>query len=83
MKNIQSQATIEMEVTLTLSEGEARCLALMTAYGAESFLKGYRKYLGRAMVPYESHLTPLFESINGQLPRHIKRIDNARRAFNE
>lgn len=83
MKGITSRAQIEMSVTLTLTEAEARALSSMTAYGADSFIKAYRKHLGKAMAPHEHALPDLFESINYQLPQHLKGIDAARNAFND
>ncbi len=83
MKGIIARASIELTVTLTLTEGEARALSRMTLYGGSSFVKAYRKHLGSAIAPYEDHIEGLFESINHQLPQHLKRIDNARAAFND
>lgn len=84
MSIVNSKAKIELTVTLTLTEIEARALTEMTGYGVEPFLKGYYKYLGKHYIqPYEEGFRLLFKSINTQLPQHIKRINAARKAFNE
>jgi len=83
MVEVLSRSKIEMTVTLTLPEDEARALVEITKYGANAFLKGYYKHLGRSyLAPYEGDVKTLFESINAQLPSHLKKVDNARRIFN-
>jgi len=84
MAKVLSNSKVEMTVTLVLTEVEARALAIMPCYGAKAFLEGYYKHLGKHyMKPYEQGIIDLFDSINRQLPAHIRKADAARKAFTE
>ena len=80
---IKSCATITAKVQLVLTENEVRALHALTKYGTKPFLKVFYEHLGRdCLEPYEQGLFSLFETIGGELPQHLKRIDNARDTFN-
>ena len=83
MADVIDNSTLNLSVTLVLNEAEARMLIEMTGYGANPFLKGYYKILGKSyMQPHEKALKSFFSSINKRLPQAVKRIDEARKVFN-
>jgi hypothetical protein len=83
MADVKDNSTLDLSVTLVLNEAEARMLIEMTGYGADPFLRGYYKVLGKSyMKPHEKALKSFFGSINRQLPQAVKRIDEARKVFN-
>ncbi|MES0444914.1 MAG: hypothetical protein ABUJ92_00075 [Desulfobacterales bacterium] len=82
MSEIISTSKLDVSITLKLNEAEARMLVEMTGYGADPFLRGYYKVLGKSyMRPHEEALKSFFSSINSQLPSHIRRVDKARKVF--
>ena len=84
MTTINHTSKLELSVTLVLNEAEARMLVEMTGYGADPFLRGYYKILGKSyMKPHEKALKSFFSSIKNQLPQAIKRIEKAREIFEE
>lgn len=75
---------IDVEVTLKISEAEARALDGMFSYGPEAFLKGFYHHLGKAYVqPYEQGVRSLHDTIRGQLSEPLRIIDKARQGMNE
>ena len=82
MASAKSTGKIELTVTLTLSESEARAMEALTVYGVDAFLAGYYKHCGKCyMEPHAQGLKTLFETIKENLPSEIKRVDKARVAF--
>ena len=83
MANVISTSKINVSATLVLDEPEIRMLIELVGYGVKPFLKGYYKILGKSYLePHEAAVKSFFNSINRNLPPHIKRIDKARKAFN-
>jgi hypothetical protein len=79
---IASTSKVEINITLTLTEVEARALQAMTVYGHEPFLKGFYNKLGRSyMQPHEKGVITLFETIKKEIPKHLAKADEAREAF--
>jgi hypothetical protein len=82
VSTLQPQIIVTFTATLTLSEIELRVLDAMAGYGAEEFLKGFYKHLGKAyMEPHEAGVRKLFESIKASVPAQLERVDEARRAL--
>lgn len=82
LTNSSIKLDITVKIELTLEEAEA--LKQMTAYGAESFLQGYYKQLGKSyMQPHENGIKSLFETINKTLPNEISKADKIINAINE
>ena len=80
----KSKSTLEMSVTLTLSEIEAEALIEMTKYGFDPFIKGYEKFLGKHYIaPHKKGLELFFTSINSQLPEHVERFKKVKKIFND
>jgi phage anti-repressor protein len=82
MGKIKSVSKIDARVTLELTEEEARALYNIVGYGHKPFTEWFYTRLGKYYLqPHERGLISLFETIKGELPQHLKRIDNAREAF--
>ena len=81
MAKIEGRATLEMRVTISLSEKEAGALDALIGYGVDEFLKAFYEKMGRAYLePYEEGLRSLFES-RGTLSGLIDRANTARKVF--
>ena len=81
-ERIKSSGKLEANFTITLSEVEARALVEMTTYGHEPFLKGFYTKLGKSYLqPYEAGIISLFSTIKKELPPHLSRVDDAKKAF--
>ena len=81
-----TNSTIKLDITvkIELTLEEAKALKQMTAYGAESFLQGYYKQLGKSyMQKHESGIKSLFETIKKTLPNEIEKADKIINAINE
>jgi hypothetical protein len=78
------QAAIALSLTLTLNESEVRALDALMGYGIDPFLEVFYKHLGtHYMKPNEPGLRALFETMRPQCLRSIRRVDAARKAFQE
>lgn len=83
MAKIAHQSTVTLEVTLSLTESEARALEALTGYDVESFLKSFYSNMGRHYLePNESGLRSLFKSVRELIPPQLARVDEARKIFN-
>lgn len=82
MARIEGRSTVDVEVPLVLSEGEAAALAALTAYGADTFLKVFYQHLGRSYLePHEAGLRSLFAAAGSTIPPILERVADARRVF--
>jgi hypothetical protein len=85
MAKVIGYGEIKGEVTLVLSEAEAKALDAVVGYGAASFLKVFYQHLGKAYLePHERGLKSLFESVRtgeGSVSSFLQRIHNARDVF--
>ena len=82
MAKLEQRPQVALDVTLRLSEAEARALLALTVYGEESFLRSFYKNLGRsALEPHEAGLRSLFDSVGQVLPPIFKRMKAAQIAF--
>ena len=74
-----NKTTVKYEVTMTLTEIEARALKELTGYGLKEFLRVFYSQLGRSYLePYEAGVRSLFDSIPSQIGPELKIIDNMR-----
>jgi len=77
-----SESKITTNIKITLNENEARALEALAGYGDDSFLEMFYKQLGKHyMAPHESGLRSLFQGIRDNLPRELKKVDQARKAI--
>lgn len=82
MANASPGPTIDMVLTVTLSEAEVRAFDALVGYGDDVFLKVFYAHLGKAyMEPHEQGLRELFKSMRGHCADAIGRVDAARKAF--
>jgi hypothetical protein len=76
---------IKGEVTLVMSEAEAKALDALVGYGPAEFLKVFYEHLGKAYLqPHERGLRALFESVRngeGSVSNFLKRVHDARDVF--
>lgn len=84
MAKIATASTVALEVTLALTESEARALEALTGYDVDGFLKSFYTSMGRHYLePHESGLRSLFKSVRELIPSQLSRVDAARAVFNE
>jgi hypothetical protein len=85
MAKVIGYGEIKGEVTLVLSEQEAKALDALVGYGPEPFLKAFYEHMGKAYLqPHERGLKSLFESVRtgeGSVSNFLKRIHTAREVF--
>lgn len=82
-EKIISQSSIEVNIVLKLTESEARALNVLPIYGDDSFLRVFYEYLGEnSLKKHEKGLISLFKIIRDELPKHLKKADDARNVFN-
>lgn len=82
MKKVNTQATIQLQMTLVLNETEARALDALAGYGFADFIKVFYTYLGEHyMKPHEDGLRQLFDTIKETVPHQLHRVDEARKTF--
>lgn len=84
MAKIVQGAKVEMTLTFTVNESEARALDALVGYSDEAFLRTFYGHLGKSYLePHEAGLLSLFDSIRESVPSYLRRADNARNAFKE
>lgn len=82
MAAIKSFPTISLNITLGLTEDEARALYALTEYGIDNFIVFFYSHLGRsALEDYEAGLRSLLLTAKEQLPRYFRDTDAARDVF--
>jgi hypothetical protein len=81
---IRSGGEVQINISILLTEIEARALHGMTVYGADEFVKVFYEHLGKTyMKDHEPGLRSLFQTVKEELPQHLERADKARAAFIE
>lgn len=76
---IQSKVTVELKVTLEISEGEARALNALACYGEKEFIKVFYEKLGKVYLePYEKDLKSFLEKVRTTMPSVIDKVDTTR-----
>jgi hypothetical protein len=82
MATIEGRPTMQLNVTLALTEPEARALDALVGYGVDPFLKAFYEKMGRAYLePHESGLRTLFESVRQTVPGILNRAKEANQVF--
>lgn len=83
-EKIQSSSNVELNITLKITESEARALKEFTVFGTETFLKVFYEKLGKTTLSrHESGVYSLFETIKKELPKHLNKIDKVRKILND
>lgn len=83
MSKFGIDAQINPEITIRLTEREARALDALAGYGFKSFIEIFYKLGTHYMKPYEKDLESLFDKIRGEsgIGMFISRADDARAVF--
>jgi hypothetical protein len=82
MATYTPRANVELSVTLTLNEAEAKAIDALVGYGVDGFLKVFKAQLGEAyMRGNEDGLKSFFESSRHSLPGLLRRAEDARLVF--
>ena len=73
---------VTLNVTIQLTEGEARALDALFGYNPDEFIKSFYTNMGKAYLsPYESDLRVLMANVRSELPVLFGRAEQARNAF--
>ena len=84
MAEIKSSSQMDFQVTLKLTEIEARALEAIVGYGAKEFLNCFYEHLGKHYLqPHETGVISLFSTIKDELPKHLYRFDKCRKTWSE
>jgi len=76
------RSDVTLELSLSISEKEARALDALAGYGIDSFLEVFYKQLGSVYLKqHEDGLRSLFGVIRAEVVPMLRRADNARAAF--
>lgn len=82
MEKIRSSSNLDVAIDIRLNEKEAKALLALTVYGTPEFLNTFYKNLGEHdLKPNEAGLKSLFETVKSELPKHLSRAEDARRAW--
>lgn len=82
MAKIGMRPTVQVIVTIELTEEEARALDALAGYGDDAFIKVFYEHLGAAyMRDHEGGLRSLLKSARDLIPGVLSRADSARLAF--
>ena len=78
------RADVGCEITLNIDETEARALDAMFSYGADAFLAGFEKCLGKTCVePHKAGIRRLHDTIRKELSPCLATMSEARRQLQE
>lgn len=84
MSKVSLSSKIEFEVTLKLTEEEAKALNTIVGYGPDKFVEWFYKNLGQAYLkPHEQGMRSLFETARRELAYPISTIDRVKKAWEE
>jgi hypothetical protein len=79
---IQGQAKLELNVTISLTEEEARALEALSCYGDDAFVRVFYRELGETyMKPHERGLRSLLNSVRSEMPIILERSTKSRKVF--
>lgn len=82
MTRLTQRPSINLDVSIKLTEAEVRALDALAGYGANAFLKVFYEKMGRHyMEPHEAGLRSLFDTIRSELPPIMRRMSAAKQAF--
>lgn len=81
---IISNTTIDVQVHLLLTEGEARALDAIVGYGPDLFVKWFYETHGKSYLkPHEDSMRSLFKTIRNELPKQLRKVDQIRKVVIE
>ena len=83
MAEIIGRPNVDLRLTFSINESEARALDALAGYGDDAFVKAFYDNLGKAyMQDHEQGLRTFLRSIREMLPQWLSRLSDARKAFN-
>lgn len=83
MAEVQGRPTVTLQITLALSEEEARALEAFASYDEKKVLNVFFEHIGTsALEPHQAGFLSLLRSARLQLPYWLDRANRARDAFN-
>lgn len=84
MAKITQKTTLDLCITFSVNESEARALEALAGYGDDAFIKAFYEKLGKYyMRDHEQGLREFLRSIRQIVPGELSRIDRAREALKE
>lgn len=84
MAKLEQRPTVTCEITLRLTEEEARFLDAVVGYGWASFIKAFKVHLGSTYIEgHEQDGEEFFDAVRREIPPILKRVDAARKAFDK
>lgn len=82
MAKVQSKADIDLQITFTIGEKEARALDALVGYGDEAFLNVFFEKLGKHyMEPHKAGLISFFAAVRVSVLGPLRRVDEAREVY--
>lgn len=84
MATIKARPKLDVVLDFTINEAEARALNELSSYGVDEFIKAFYEKLGQHyMQQHEAGLRSFLESTQQFIEPELRRIDEARKVFNE
>ncbi len=82
MAKIIAKPKLELELSFTVNESEARALDALVGYGDDAFIKAFYEKLGKCyMDNHEQGLRDFFTSIRKLVPPILSNFKEAKEAF--
>jgi len=82
MDKVRTTAALTGTINITLTEGEARALEAIVGYGSDVFVKWFYKNCGQHYLkPHEEAMRSLFKVLWAELPKQLRKFDDARAVF--
>ncbi len=83
MAKITQNPKVDLTVTFTITESEARALDALVGYDFDSFVNVFYEKMGKHyMKPHEDGLREFFKSVRDFMPPILHRTNDAREVFN-
>ena len=84
MAKITKTPTVNLSLTFTINESEARALDALAGYDHELVVKVFKDHLGSHYIKgHEQGLITFLTDIRGFIPGVLAKLDDARKTFNE
>ncbi len=81
---VNTTHTVTVTATLVLDEREIRALDALTGYGVDTFLRVFKKHLGKGYLRgYEGGVISLFKAVDECCKPAIDSLEKARRLLKE
>ena len=84
MARITQKTTLDLCITFSVNEEEARALEALAGYGDDAFIKAFYEKLGsHYMSRHEQGLREFLCSIRAIIPKELYKINRAREALSD